>query len=1087
VIPEDAVLLKRFVTADDRGAFELLVARHGPMVLGTARRLVGNSHDAEDVFQAVFLSLARGARSICRGRALPAWLHKTTCRVAARLRAGRRIVSVPVSPERTVECDPAAGLLWQEVCQALDEELERLPQRLRSPLLLCHLSGLTRDEAARQLGWSVSTLKRRLEEGRKLLRLRLERRGIAAVGLALAVLTPGTLQASVGKALLDSCLGLVFPKGAAVPATISALVLASGMKGLAMKSILASLAAIALGVGIYAAAGSADPVGQPVGPEVANGKAEELAGASANEQKPARVDLYGDPLPEGAIARLGTVRLRQSGGLRALVFSPDGKSIITGGRSSALHQWDLATGKELRRFTGPETGVAHVTFSPDERTLIAVNEEGSVWLWDTVTGKESRRIDGNLKRKYVIAVARQGELLAFHEQGTIRVCNPTTGQTIQSLKGHQRPIMALAFSEDSKKLWSASTDGTTRLWDLSTGNEIGQFVGKDLLGTRCIAVDEKRGKLVTGDGKTARIWDIGSGKQIGQLSGDDSYISAVAFVPDGLSVAAGTTGGRVRICEVASGKTLWQSHTHGGQVNSLVFSPDGKLLASGTAESAIQLLNVATGKPIHDFGGPQERVSSVVFSPDGQTVATAAWDGSIRLWDPITGSQKRRIELEIAASDRTILYSSNGKFLVSNNFGSTGNVVIWDIGSGQQIHRTDGFLPALSPDDKILACATWEKNNLAIKLIETSSWKTIRKITTPLDNISSTSRLIFLDAGKTLACYLSPGPRRMASANDRDGEGISYWDVATGRKIRHQGGVSMQVVSPDGKMIAGQPDEVLGVGLWETATGQERAWFGKTSKFSHIRAIAFGPDCKLLAIGDFEGTIHLFDLPYGKMVAELKGHRGWIQSLAFAPSGKTLASSSLDTTTLIWDLTACLGNKTIRRPVTLKTDAWEQLWKDLSGDAKRAFQSSATLNRSPKQAATLFEQHLHAAAPFDQKEFDRLIIDLDSNKFTEREKASLGLEQLGRPAEPAFRKALAGKPSLEARRRIEGLLQKLEQGIPSSKELRELRSIEVLEHIATPESCDLLKKLAAGAPEARLTQEAKGTLERLARRAEGNR
>src|ERR1700686_1699631 len=89
VPPEDAVLLKRFVANNDREAFELLIARHGPMVLGTARRLVENSHDSEDVFQAVFLSLARLAKTIRQGRALPAWLHKTTCRVAAKGRKNR--------------------------------------------------------------------------------------------------------------------------------------------------------------------------------------------------------------------------------------------------------------------------------------------------------------------------------------------------------------------------------------------------------------------------------------------------------------------------------------------------------------------------------------------------------------------------------------------------------------------------------------------------------------------------------------------------------------------------------------------------------------------------------------------------------------------------------------------------------------------------------------------------------------------------------------------------------------------------------------------------------------------------------------
>jgi RNA polymerase sigma factor (sigma-70 family) len=159
--PEDAVLLERFVAARDREALALLIARHGPVVLGTARRCVRNSHDAEDVFQAVFLSLARLAKSIRQGRALPAWLHQATCRLAAKVRKERGTSSREPAPEPCEKSDPAARLVWQEVRQALDEELQRLPERLRSPLLLCYLSGLTRDEAARQLGWSLGTLKRR--------------------------------------------------------------------------------------------------------------------------------------------------------------------------------------------------------------------------------------------------------------------------------------------------------------------------------------------------------------------------------------------------------------------------------------------------------------------------------------------------------------------------------------------------------------------------------------------------------------------------------------------------------------------------------------------------------------------------------------------------------------------------------------------------------------------------------------------------------------------------------------------------------------------------------------------------------------
>ncbi len=299
--PEDAVLLNRFVTANDRDAFELLLARHGPMVLGTARRYVENTHDAEDVFQAVFLSLARLAKTIRQGRALPAWLHKTTCRIAAKVRRDRVAGSEEPPPEPCENIAPEAQLVWQEVRQALDEELQHLPERLRSPLLLCYLSGLTRDEAAKQLGWSLGTLKRRLEEGRKALRIRLATRGIASVGLALTVLTPEALQAAVSKSLLDSSVSLIFSTGAVVPATISALVVGSAttMKGVAMKSILALLAAIAVGVGIYAGMGQADPPtasgrekgGSEAGP---GGEGRDNGGSLARRQ---HASLWDFPLP----------------------------------------------------------------------------------------------------------------------------------------------------------------------------------------------------------------------------------------------------------------------------------------------------------------------------------------------------------------------------------------------------------------------------------------------------------------------------------------------------------------------------------------------------------------------------------------------------------------------------------------------------------------------------------------------------------------------------------------------------------------------------------------------------------------------
>src|SRR5579871_4448365 len=188
-VPDDQ-LLERFVAGRDEQAFAALVRRHGGLVLAACRRTLADETDVEDAFQAAFLTLVCKAGSIRRGQALGSWLYRVAARAAGqvRLNAERRRRHERPGPEPAA---PAADPSWREACAVLHDELARLPERLRLPLLLCYLEGKTRDEAARQLGWSLGTLRGRLERGRHLLRARLDRRGVTlAVGLGAAVATP---------------------------------------------------------------------------------------------------------------------------------------------------------------------------------------------------------------------------------------------------------------------------------------------------------------------------------------------------------------------------------------------------------------------------------------------------------------------------------------------------------------------------------------------------------------------------------------------------------------------------------------------------------------------------------------------------------------------------------------------------------------------------------------------------------------------------------------------------------------------------------------------------------------------------------
>jgi RNA polymerase sigma factor (sigma-70 family) len=194
----DGQLLRRFLAGRDEGAFAALLHRHGAMVWGVCQRVLRHRQDAEDAFQATFLTLARKAGSIRNQDAVASWLYGVAYRLARRLQAEvLRPCPGRSRPAKHPPADPAEQASGRELQALLDEELAGLSDRLRLPLVLCFLEGKTRDEAAAALGWSLSTLKRRLERGRQVLAARLRRRGLS-LGVALlgAAVAPGMAWAA---------------------------------------------------------------------------------------------------------------------------------------------------------------------------------------------------------------------------------------------------------------------------------------------------------------------------------------------------------------------------------------------------------------------------------------------------------------------------------------------------------------------------------------------------------------------------------------------------------------------------------------------------------------------------------------------------------------------------------------------------------------------------------------------------------------------------------------------------------------------------------------------------------------------------
>jgi enediyne biosynthesis protein E4 len=312
----DKQLLLRYVDDADEAAFAALVRRHAPLVLGVCRRVLRDWHAAEDVFQAVFLVLAKKASSIRNQASIDCWLHGVARRLAlkARADAARRHTRENSAPPAPI-ADSTDQVTWRELREVLDEELARLPEKYRAPLLLCYLEGQTRDEAAQRLNWPLGTLKSRLERGREMLRSRLVKRGLTlSAALLAALLTQNVASSTVAASLVVSTVqaSLLFAAGKAGPGVISAqaaalvkggvhTMLATTLKVAALVLVAGGLA-VGIGFSIQAkTAPGKDPDAIGVDPAMGKQPAKRGAPADAKDGDDPSPGLFQDVTKEAGV------------------------------------------------------------------------------------------------------------------------------------------------------------------------------------------------------------------------------------------------------------------------------------------------------------------------------------------------------------------------------------------------------------------------------------------------------------------------------------------------------------------------------------------------------------------------------------------------------------------------------------------------------------------------------------------------------------------------------------------------------------------------------------------------------------------
>jgi WD40 repeat protein len=804
-------------------------------------------------------------------------------------------------------------------------------------------------------------------------------------------------------------------------------------------------------------------------------------------------------LPSGAVARIGTTRLRAgiADSTSSLVWTPDGKSLAACDAGKVVCFWDSATGKEQHRIEPRGDIIFTFALAPDGKTLATGGLRGAaIRLWDVATGRELRPLAGDLKGISCVRFSPDGKVLAASpfDAGVIRLWDVNSGQERCRLEGHTGWITSIVFLPDGKTLISASIDGFIRWWDTGTGREVrGLNTGQRTRFHLAASPDSKRLATWLSPG-VLYLWDAVTGAEVSRIEvGKEGGLGPLCFSPDSLTLAcshgSGRRGSHTRFLAAATGRELrrWED----GGASQLAISPDGKTLAQVTS-GRIRLRDAVTGELVGTAPGLPEHVTSVRFAPDGRSLLTSCQGGQSAFWDSLTGRPLAafRPPPEGFAGPADMLLgaalSADGRKAALVD--ARGVLQVWEPITGKSLCRIAGppvgeDQADFSPDGR--AVVVKHRDNV-IRVWDAETGK-LRAALPQFGQLRFPHPHAFSPDGALLA--VAPG--------SLDRSVIRLWDTATGQprgELAWQDGGTIDCLAfaGDGKLLVtahsasismdmGARDGAAEPSLRVWDLGERRQVRFSPLPSGWVRAMALSPDGRTLAVAAGD-TILLYEPASGQVRGRYPGHRDGVWSLAFSPDGRLLASGSLDYTALVWDVTGRCpdGNWSTR---DASPGEVERLWSDLASvDGPRAHRAVWEMTAADRLAVPFLAGRLKPVAPVEAERQARLIGDLDSDQFAVRRQAEKELEQLGELVEPALRRALAGKPSPEVRRLLEALLADVSARTWSPEQLRVLRAMEVLEHVATAEARRVLQSVAEGAPQARLTQEAKASLERLSRR-----
>jgi len=541
-------------------------------------------------------------------------------------------------------------------------------------------------------------------------------------------------------------------------------------------------------------------------------------------------------------------------------FSPDGKYILTAGRDKTSKLWDAKTGKLIRDLVGDGRRPWGAAFSPDSKYALIGFGNAVVWVWETETGNTVTKLQGHGDYVLDIRYSHDGKtILTTSGDKTARLWNANTGAVLQVFSGHTNEVWSGSFSPDDKTVVTASWDGSVRLWDVATGKEIRQFYGHtDKVNSVMFSPDGKYILSASSD-RTARLWNVETGQEVQRFASDTQGLMAATFSPDGKSIATGGAEGVLRLWPVNLESRPGVFRGSLGTINAVEFSPDGKYVLTGGGDRIARLWDARTGALIRVFPDHQKFngvIWSVAFSPDGRYAATSADDRRVILWDVASGANLHVFvepDQKIWDVMNQVGFSPDGRYLLTSSKDKTAK--IWDVQTYEEklriTQKVGIFAAAFSPDGKNVAIGM-EDGSLLLWNIQSN-----KQVQAFVGHKANVFRVAF-----------SPDGKRLVSGSE-DGT-VRLWDVTLGTEIHTFTGFHGQptaAFSPNGKYIlTGSHQSGAGATLWDAQTFER---ISTVFKAGAIQAVAFSPDGVNMLIGGNDNLAWLIPAEYHTLIAQM--------------------------------------------------------------------------------------------------------------------------------------------------------------------------------------------------------------------------